>query len=442
MSSFEDKARQAGAELRHAVEGWERTVPAFGEVRRRRQRRRAAMSAVAAGVLITIGGAAFNDAGRDGADVNVVTDPPSEDDTRSITTTPAATTTTTDALDSATTTTVAPPEEPAEQASPGAPLAPPAPGAESPTPDPSAGESAPTWVAQAPDQPGLWTVSGAGELRLVVAEAGLDRGVAWSPNGSRLAFLHAGQLQVVNADGSGRRTLHPRATGIEISDLAPQWSIDGTKVFFVGQLSEDSSDWSLASIDVASDTVTPITTGGIGGFSVSPDGRRIAFVNGGLIVADVDGSNQRQLAPSAFTATWSPNGQQVAVTDGDGISVIDVDSGARRSVTGPIESTGRPPVWSPDGSQLTYSSGYEVVAVDVAAATSRMLFANAVDARWLPGGNRLAYYSLGAAHGAIALGDRTGNTLAPLVANNPSLAHGGDAVWSRTSSPQLAFTVR
>jgi hypothetical protein len=61
----------------------------------------------------------------------------------------------------------------------------------------------------------------------------------WSPDGSRIAWVHNGQVWLMNADGSGKKKF---AVG-----TSPSWSPDGRTIAFAGV---DSSDKSCGSVPV------------------------------------------------------------------------------------------------------------------------------------------------------------------------------------------------
>ena len=70
---------------------------------------------------------------------------------------------------------------------------------------------------------------GTGLVRLT-SEPTPEFGPAWSPNGSRIAFVSGSQLKLMNADGSG-------ATQVATASWRPQapdWSPDGTRLAFQG----------------------------------------------------------------------------------------------------------------------------------------------------------------------------------------------------------------
>jgi len=108
--------------------------------------------------------------------------------------------------------------------------------------------------------------------RRLTRNATIYRGLAWSPDGRKIAFASDRRgnfdIYVMNADGSGMR----RLTGNPAQDTAPAWS---------------------------------------------PDGRKIAFASGYLITAiyvmNADGSGERRVMKNADEAAWAgARGRRVA----------------------------------------------------------------------------------------------------------------------------------
>jgi Tol biopolymer transport system component len=80
----------------------------------------------------------------------------------------------------------------------------------------------------------IWTMNfdGTNQRRLVdvgkcgaTQTAGCTNGLAWSPDGSQLAFHSASGIYIVRADGSGARR-------ISKDGVQPQWSPDGSRIAF------------------------------------------------------------------------------------------------------------------------------------------------------------------------------------------------------------------
>jgi len=93
----------------------------------------------------------------------------------------------------------------------------------------------------------IWVAEADGsDARVVVDSQGRDRGPAWSPDGSKIAFVsdrdrngdcffhdcwgHNGEIYVMNADGSDQT----RVTDDPGDDGSPTWSPDGTRIAFAG----------------------------------------------------------------------------------------------------------------------------------------------------------------------------------------------------------------
>src|SRR5262245_28691915 len=105
--------------------------------------------------------------------------------------------------------------------------------------------------------------------------------------------------------------------------------------------------------------------------NVSPDGRRIAFTSDRsgslqLFVADIDGSNVRQLklglgVRDVYEPVWSPDGGRIAFGALDlshgvtrNLYVIDLTTGGVRRITNESKDPWSPE-WSPDGESILYS---------------------------------------------------------------------------------------
>jgi Tol biopolymer transport system component len=133
-----------------------------------------------------------------------------------------------------------------------------------------------------------------------VSSGGLSwSGVSWSPNGRELLYDAGRRIVVVNADGTGVRSVLPRGRW-------PVWSPDGRQVVFV----------SYENVYVVnSDGSHPHKIGSHGGTpSWSPDGRWVIYArfegqNGDIYLVHPDGSDERQLTDTPSREAdpvWSP----------------------------------------------------------------------------------------------------------------------------------------
>jgi serine/threonine protein kinase len=248
----------------------------------------------------------------------------------------------------------------------------------------------------------------------------------WSPHGLRIAYWglrgESGQRDIwtVRADGSEAKTGGVDVTKDAPLDWCPVWSPDGRFLYFASDrggsmnlwripideasgkvlgdpqpmmlpanwsgsfsLSKDGRriafetlDWRSTLQRVAFDPVAekvvgpplPIvrSTQPMRDHEISPDGQWVAFTRAGtredLFVARIDGSQYRRLTDDIFRdrgPAWSPDGSEI-VFYSDRSGVYDIwairpDGSGLHPVTH-VEHAANFPVWSPDGSRLIYSS--------------------------------------------------------------------------------------
>lgn len=245
--------------------------------------------------------------------------------------------------------------------------------------------------------------NGSREFRLTENSA-IDYYPAWSPDGTRIAFLSNraqgeaarrskdSRIYTMAADGSDVRdalsgqempsngsTRSIETTGVDPSvpkndavtviRQPPRWSPDGQRIAFVGY--EGFSDRPLSIYTVGADgRDLRRLTDAVSGLSWSPDGRRIAFAKPdgadvALFTIAVDGTDAQRTAtiPGRFwnpqfinddptrawieAVKWSPDGSKILYTCG-GICVVNLDG--TPASEGPLP--GHRGAWSPDGSQI------------------------------------------------------------------------------------------
>ena len=173
---------------------------------------------------------------------------------------------------------------------------------------------------------------------------------AWSPDGSRLAFLSdrtdKRQLYLINPRGGEAEQL----TTLDDGPGAFAWSPDGAAI-------------AITMLDPRTDSDKDREKT-FGDFEIIDGERRMTHLH----VIDVATRKVRRLTSGAFTVgrfNWSPNGKEIAFdhrinsANANGgtanISVVNVATGSVRALV-TTEGPDANPVWSPDGTRIAFQS--------------------------------------------------------------------------------------
>jgi hypothetical protein len=163
------------------------------------------------------------------------------------------------------------------------------------------------------------------------------QGLAWSPDGSRLAFEtgdfdgpHA--VGLMNADGTDRTVLPGTDSD---SATAPAWSPDGRTIAFVRDTGQDTGVWLYDLEDQTARQITAYSDTDHGDTNPvwSPDGRLVAFertvgpYERSLYVVQPDGSGLRRMGPGSAPA-WSVAQPEASPTE----TASPVDDGPGRDI--------------------------------------------------------------------------------------------------------------
>jgi dipeptidyl aminopeptidase/acylaminoacyl peptidase len=161
---------------------------------------------------------------------------------------------------------------------------------------------------------------------------------------------HIWTVPVPLTDAVGPKPEAKPITSGEFDERGVQWSPDGSTLYFVSDRVVESyynaGDSDIYSIPAAGGAITKIASidGGIGSFSVSPDGKRLAFV-GALSGEPIRSYSQ----PDLWLANATPGSAPKNLTESYD---FDISSGIGGDQSAPRVENPKPIVWARDGLSL------------------------------------------------------------------------------------------
>jgi Tol biopolymer transport system component len=255
-----------------------------------------------------------------------------------------------------------------------------------------------TGIVQDSNHSGIYTLGSDGGLRKLVdcpeTKCPVLESFAWAPSGQLIAFMVSCEPNGEPAPPTGYEGIHilNLSTGADqritrgcagfIDDLA--WSPDGSRLAYV---TDDEAGTAREIRVIAADGSSPATAieTGVGWPSSptwSPDGKRLAFAvwrgsQSSVYISTLDQVERRLVAVGASAPAWSPRGAVLAVRSCYGINLL---TPAGRNVTPhsgvrtcPAFGVAGRPVWSPDGRRIAVQTSHGIYAMNSDGANLRRL---------------------------------------------------------------------
>jgi hypothetical protein len=208
--------------------------------------------------------------------------------------------------------------------------------------------------------------NGTSETPLLGCDSDYESNPRWSPDGVQIAYQgFAGQLDLVNADGSNLREFF-FAPGAWTTGHG--WSPDATEltVSWFDCFDDGTCGSRLEKLNATTGANTTIlnTTDYVTTPDWSPDGTKIAYSrNWQLYSILANGTGETALAPGApgdnHSPSWSPNGSQIAFVsnrdENEEIYVMNANGTNQTRLTDEVGYEGYPR-WSPDGTKIIFES--------------------------------------------------------------------------------------
>ena len=221
-------------------------------------------------------------------------------------------------------------------------------------------------------------------------------GVAWSPDGRRLASASNDRTARIWDADSGNELAVLRGHDDGVHGVA--WSLDGRRLATV---SGDRTVRMWVADSGGELAVLRGHDGGVWGVAWSPDGRRLATGSRDRTVRIWDADSGSELAVlrghegSVQWVAWSPNGRRLATASHDRtVRIWDADSGSELAVLRGHDDWVQGVAWSPDGRQLATGSRDRTARIWDADGSELAVLHGHDDeiwgVAWSPDGRRLA----------------------------------------------------
>ena len=239
----------------------------------------------------------------------------------------------------------------------------------------------------------------ASQVRIVLRGHDDDvQGVAWSPDGGRLATASADRTARIWDAGNGNELTALRGHHDYVTGLA--WSPDG------GRLATASADRTARIWDAEGGCELVVLRGHaaeVRSVAWSPDGKRLAAASSDGIVRICEGGSGKELlvlrghGAEVRSVAWSPDGKRLATGSGDHSARIwDADSGRELIALHGHDKRVWGVAWSPDGKRLATGSRDRTARIwDIESGSQLLVVLRGHNGKvrgvaWSPDGGRLA----------------------------------------------------